>query len=326
MTFSGRIPKLESLTLSGFVGCPAGLLDNLKHLALKLPLRHPPVLTTTLVDLLIAAPNVEDLSLASFLLIINNSQPSLKAALPRLRNASLRKCDTVSILPYIAIPKAAELHISVDHRTLGSGTDQPPDDRHILLALPPSLEARFFPPVPPKLVIEIDETLSAFAIALTRIDSTNLWLKVSECSGRVPLDFVTRSLEAIPHHVYLKTASNVAISIPPAVSGVSWSSWFEGFTLATQLSVRALPAEVVLGALMRTSGDGLPVCPRLKSIRFHGTESSVVRVDSKSITKLFLFRIAIGFSLERITVVDHGVVKDFKPPAWLSDLLGNETD
>ena len=326
MMFSGKTPQLKSLTLSGFVGYPAGFLGNLKHLTLKLPLGHPPILTSTLVDLLVAAPKVEALSLASFLLVINNTPPLLKATLPRLRNALFRKCDTVSILPCIVIPEEAELHISVHHRTLGSGIDLPLADRHILLALPPFMETRFSPSTSTKLVVEIGETLGGFAIALTRAGSANLYLKMSECSGRVPLDFVRRSLEAIPRHAYLKTARNIAISIPPTVSGVLWSSWLEGFTLVTQLSVRALPAEVALGALMRTGGDGLPVCPCLKSVRFHGMGSSPVLADSKSITKLFLFRIATGFSLERVTVIDCGVVRDFKPPMWLVGLLGSETD
>lgn len=321
--FSGQIPQLESLTLSGFVGCPAGFLGNLKHLALKLPLSHPPVFTTTLVDLLVAAPNIEALSLVSFLFVIDDSPPSLKAILPRLRNALLRRCDTILILPHITIPEEAELHISVDHRTLGS--DPPPFDHHILLALPSSLEAQFFPSTSPKLIIEIDKALSGFAIALIRAGSENPCLKISECSGQVPLDFIRRSLAAIPCHAHFKTASNITISIPPIVPGVPWSSWLERFPFVTQLSVRALPAEVVLDALMRTDGDGHPVCPCLKSVGFYTAGPSAAPVDSKSITRLFLFRVATGFSLERVRVMDRGVVKDFKPPVWLGDLLGSET-
>jgi hypothetical protein len=324
--FTGQTSQLESLTLSGFIGCPAVFLGNLKHLALKLPPTHPPVLTTAVVDLLTAAPNIETLSLTSFLFVIDNSSPSLKATLPRLRNAMLRKCDTASILPHIVIPKGAELRISVDHRTLGSGTDLPSADHHILLALPPSLEAHLYLPASPKIIIEIGETLGGFAIALSNVDSTDLCLKISDCSGRVPLDFVRRSLEAIPRHTFFKTARNVTISIPPIVPGILWSPWLKNFTLATQLSVRALPAEVVLDALMRTDGDGLPVCPCLKRVGFHGTGSSVVLMDPKSITKLFLFRAATGFSLEKVKVVECGMVKDFTPPAWLGDLLGGGTD
>ena len=322
-TFAGHIPRLESLTLSGFTECPAGFLGNLKHLALKLPPTHPPILTTAVINLLVAAPNIEVLSLTSFLSVIDNSSPSLEATLPRLRNALFRKCDTVSILPHITIPKEAELHISVDHRMFGLGVDLPPAGNHILLALPPSLETHLFLPASPKLVIEIGETLGGFAIALSRVGSTSLCLKMSECSGRVPLSFVRRSLEAVPRHAYLKTARNVTVSIPPTVPGILWSLWLKNFALATQLSVRALPAKVVLDALMRTDEDGLPICPRLQRIGFYGVGSDTLPVDSKLITKLFLFRMATGFSLQRVTVMERGVIRDFKSPAWLDGILGS---
>lgn len=202
----------------------------------------------------------------------------------------------------------------------------PTADRHILLALPPSLERHLSLPTPSKLIIEIGETLSGFAIALTRVGSTDLCLKISECSGRVPLGFLRRSIEVVPHHSYLKTARNVTISIPPTVPGVSWPSWFREFTLATQLGVRSLPAEVVLDALMRTDGDGLPACPCLKRVGFYNMGSNAVPVDPKKIANLFLFRVATGFPLERITVMERGVTKDFKPPEWLDDWLGSGTD
>ena len=82
--FVGYIPQLESLTLSGFTRCPARFLGSLKHLALKLPLTHPPIQITTIVNFLAAAPNIEALSLTSFLFVIDNSLPSFKAALPQL--------------------------------------------------------------------------------------------------------------------------------------------------------------------------------------------------------------------------------------------------
>jgi len=324
--FGGQIPRLESLTLSGFTRCPAGFLGSLKYLTLKLPPAHPPVLTTKVVDLLAAAPNIEALCLTLFLFMIKDSPPSLKATLPLLRNALLRKCDTVSILPHIVIPKEAELHISVDHRALGLGIGSHPADHHILLALPPSLEAHLFLPASPKLIIEIDEALGGFAIGLTSTGSTNLGLKISECSGQVPLDFVRRSLEAIPCHAYLKAARNVTVSIPPAVPGAVWPSLLSGFALATQLNVRALPAEVVLDALMRTDGDGLPVCPRLKRVGFYVTGFSARPVGPKPIARLFLFRTVTGFPLEKVTVMERGVAEDFKAPAWTDNLLGGETD
>jgi len=324
--FGGQIPQLESLTLSGFTRCPAGFLGSLKYLSLKLPPAHPPVLTTRVVDLLAAAPNIETLSLTSFLFMIEDSPPSLKATLPRLRNALLRRCDNISILPHIVIPEEAELHISVDHRTLGLGIGSHPADRHILLALPPSLEKHLPLPTSPKLIIEIDDTLGGFAIALANIGSTNLRFKMSECSGQVPLDFVRRSLEAIPCHTYLKTARNIIVSIPPTVPGIVWPSLLNKFTLVTQLSVRALPAEVVLDALMRTDGDGLPVCPSLKRVVFYVTGFSARPVGSKSIARLFLFRIATGFPLEKVTIMERGMVKDFKPPVWVDNLFDGETN
>jgi len=324
--FSGQIPRLESLTLSGFTACPAGFLGSLKHLALKLPLTHPAVLTTTLVDLLMAAQNIESLSLVSFLCMIDNSSPSLKATLPQLRNVLLRRCDTLSILPHIDIPKEAELHISVDHRALGLGIARRPADHHILLVLPPSLETYLSPPASPKLIVEVGESSSGFAIGLGSIGSTNLCLKMTECSGRIPVDFLRRSLEAIPSHIYFKTARNVTISTPPTVPGILWSSWLEKFRFATQLSVRTLPAEVILHALMRTDGDGLPVCPRLKRVGFYNTGTSAVRMDPKLIARLFLFRGATGFPLEMATVMECGVVKDFGPPPWLGDLVGPPID
>jgi hypothetical protein len=326
MMFSGQIPRLESLTLSGFTGCSAGFLRNLKHLALKLPLPHRPIQTTAIVDLLTAAPNVENLSLTSFLFVMDDSPSSFKAVLPQLRNLLLRRCDAVLILPHIAVPKGAELHISVDHRVLGSGIPPHLVDRHILLALPPSLDTHLTLPASPKLVIEVGENLDGFAIGLTSTGSTKLCLKVSECSGQASLDFVRRSLEAIPSHSYLKTAGNVTISIPPTVPGVVWSTWFKRFALATQLGVRALPAETVVDALMRTDEDGLPVCPRLKHIVFYSAGLGTELMGSKLISKLFLFRVAIGFPLEKITFMERGVAKEFKPPAWLVDNFGSRTD
>jgi len=321
--FGGQIPQLESLTLSGFTRCPSGFLKSLKHLALRLPPGHPTVLTTKVVDLLTAAPNIEALSLTSFLSVVDDSSPSHKATLPRLRNALLRGCDTVSILPRIAIPEGAQVHVSVDHRTLRSGTSQRSADLHILLALPPSLGTHLFLPVYPKLTIEIGETLSRFTITLTGVGSAKLCLKISVCSGQIPLEFVRRSLEAIPCHAYLRTARHIAMSIPPTVPGIGWSSWLKKFAFAVELSVRALPAEVVLGALMRTDGDGLPVCPCLRHVEFYGSEFSARTLDPKWIAKLLLFRVATGFSLEKITVMERGVVQDYGQPAWLDGLLGN---
>lgn len=149
---------------------------------------------------------------------------------------------------------------------------------------------------------------------------------MTECSGRIPVDFLRRSLEAIPSHIYFKTARNVTISTPPTVPGILWSSWLEKFRFATQLSVRTLPAEVILHALMRTDGDGLPVCPRLKRVGFYNTGTSAVRMDPKLIARLFLFRGATGFPLEMATVMECGVVKDFGPPPWLGDLVGPPID
>lgn len=324
--FGDQVPQLESLTLSGFTVCPAAFLGGLKHLTLKLPPTYTPVFMTTVVDLLAAAPNVESLSLTSFLPVLDSCPPSFKVTLPQLRDALLRRCDAVSILQHLVVPKEAELHISVDHRTLGLGVDLRAADSHILLALPPSPEADTFLPRSPKLVIETNETLSGFAVALTDAGSTRPHLKISECSGRIPLDFVRRSLEAISSHAYFKTAKNVTLSVPPTIPGILWSSWFEKFALATQLGVRALPAEVVFCALMRTDEGGLPVCPRLKHVAFYGAGSSAVLVDSRSITKLFLFRAATGFPLEKVTATERGVVKGFKQPALLGHLLGSQVD
>lgn len=327
MMFSGHIPQLESLTLSGFTGCPVGFLGNLKHLALKLPLTHPPILTTAIVTLLEAAPKIESLSLVSFISVIDDSSPSRKAVLPQLQSAFLRNCDTVSILPRIIIPEEVELHISVDHRTFEIlGVTPLPTDNHILFALPSSLEAHLFLPTSPKLTIELGETLNGFAIALTSVGSSNPCLKISECSGRVTLDFVRRSLEAISRHAYLKTARNVAISIPPTVPGVLWSSWLGNFAFATQLSVRALPPDVVLHALMKTDEGGLPVCPCLKRVGFHVTEFNTEPIDPRTVTRLFLFRAATGFPLERVVFMESGLIKDYRPPAWLSPLLDSEPD
>ena len=324
--FGGQTPRLESLTLSGFVACPAGFLHSLKHLALKLPLTHTPVLATAVVDLLAAAPSIETLSFTSFLSITNNCPHSLKAAPPRLRNVLFRRCDTVSILPHLVIPKEAELHILVDHRTFRLGINLQSTDHHILAALPPFPETYLFLSTSPKLVIEVGETLNWFAIALIDAISANLRLKISECSGRIPADFVRRSLETIPSHPYLKTAGNITMSIPPTAAGVPWASWFKGFAFATQLSVRALPAEVVLRALMRTDEDGLPICPRLKRVGFYGTRFSAIPADWRLVAKLFLFRAAIGFPLQKVAVTERGAVKDFGPPAWLGALVDSEAD
>lgn len=209
---------------------------------------------------------------------------------------------------------------------LGLETDPRSPDHHILAALPPFPETEIFSITSPKLVIEISQTLGWFAIALTDAISTNLRLKISECSGQVPADFIRRSLEAIPSHPYLRTASNVTMSIPPTIADVSWPSWLREFAFVSQLSIRTLPAEVVVHALMRTDGDGLPVCPRLKRVGFYGVGSSAVSVDSRSIAKLFLFRVATGFPLQKVTVMERGVVKNIGPPAWLGFLLDNEAD
>ena len=205
----------------------------------------------------------------------------------------------------------------------GLRVDLLPTDNHILLALPPSLETHPFLPTSPKLIIKIGETLGGFTIALSRVGSMSLCLKMSECSGWVPLSFVQRSLEAVPRHMYLKTARSVTISIPPTVPGITWSLWLKNFALATQLSVRALLAKVVLDALMRTNEDSLPICPRLQRIGFYSVGSGTLPVDSKLITKLFLFRVATGFSLQRVTVMERGVIRDFKSPAWLDGILGS---
>ena len=266
MMFFSYIPQLESLTLPGFTRCPAGFLGSLKHLALKLPLTHPPIQITTIVDFLAAAPNIEALSQTSFLFMIDNSLPSFKAAFPQLQNLLLQRCDTLSILPHIFIPREAELHILVDYCALGFGISLPPADHHILLILPSLLKAYLLLPTSPKLIIEVDKTLSGFAITLTSTDSRNLHLKLSECSGQAPLGFMQRSLEAIPCHMYLRTTRNITTSIPPIISSIAWSSWLERFAFATQLSIRALPAELVLGTLMRTNGDSLLVCPSLRHV------------------------------------------------------------
>ena len=57
------------------------------------------------------------------------------------------------------------------------------------------------------------------------------------------------NVQSLIRRIYIPSQIGVVfdISIPPTVSGVPWSSWLEGFTLVTQLSVRALPAEVALG-------------------------------------------------------------------------------
>lgn len=327
MMFSGHIPQLESLTLSGFTRCPAGFLGNLKRLVLKLPLTHPPILMAAIVTLLEAAPKIESLSLVSFISVIDDPSLSRKAVLPQLRSAFLRNCDAVSILPRIAMPEEVELHISMDHRTFEIlGVAPLPADNHILFAFPSSLEAHLFLPTSPKLTIELNETLSGFAIAVSSVGSSNPRLKISDCSGRVKLDFVRRSLEAISHHPYLKTARSVAISIPPTVSGVLWSSWLGNFSFATQLSVRALPPDVVLPALMRTDEGGLPVCPSLKRVGFHVREFNTDPIDPRTVTRLFMFRAATGFPLERVVFMGSGLIKDYRPQAWLCALLDSEPD
>ena len=48
-------------------------------------------------------------------------------------------------------------------------------------------------------------------------------------------------------------------------------------------------------------------------------------VYSNLIVKLFLFRVATRFSIKKVSIMEGGVVRDFKPPAWLDGLLGTVT-
>lgn len=64
-----------------------------------------------------------------------------------------------------------------------------------------------------------------------------------------------------------------------------------------------------------TASFGMVVCGKIKTVSY---------LRSKALRSLG--SVATGFSLERVKVMNRGVVRDLKPPAWLCDLLGSETD
>jgi len=107
------------------------------------------------------------------------------------------------------------------------------------------------------------------------------------------------------------------VPIPPTVPGTARSPWLKNFAFAAKLNVQALPAE---DASIRTDEDGLPASPCLRCVGFYGSEFR----SSEPGHWPFLFRAATGFSLEKVTVVERGVIRDYAPPPWLDDLLGNK--
>jgi len=146
---------------------------------------------------------------------------SSKLHFPGCKMCCFRDATTFQFC-HMIIPKEVELHISVDHCPITFGIPLPSVDHYILLIHPPFLNAYLTLSEHPKLIIKIGKKLNRFTIGLTSIGSTKICLKVSKCSGQVSLDFLWRSLEAIPCHPYLKPTRNITKSVLPTLPRIVW--------------------------------------------------------------------------------------------------------
>lgn len=240
---------------------PASFFQGLRKLSLSLPSSAAATRMSTILDIMKSCAGLEHLHLTSFRSVNNDCSPTVAVQMPNLIRASLRDCDSATILSHIVTPTTAFIKITVNHRTRRKLAHT-----HILTAFPDSPTNVRALGETTELILEEDVNHGEFGLGLSPLRSPTPSLVIMSRSS--PSEkFIPRSLSAIAAHPYFGAIRSFTFSCTSSAPP-SWSIVLDKFSLLSELNTSIRHATDVVCALMHIRFDGSPLCPSLRRIRF----------------------------------------------------------